>query len=751
MADIENRFPETVQLYEPEQRPMRRPVFAGASSGDFNIGDVLAIFKRQRILVIITALVILTVALIYAVQQGPMYRSTARILVDIGRSTGTSAIEPIAAPTKVIPVDTQLEILNSGPVISEVYTRALAILDGADRQAAELTRPDLRVDSVRDTEVVRVDIDHPNPNVARAFAQVFPIVYGEEIGKIQRDGIDRALRFLQGYGVSEPPDPTLIYVSPGGVEAAVGAAGAEGSASSIVDFYATSELGKAQARLDAAQTELRVFELGAGPNSIRLPNAEQEIQRRANDLSTAKAQVASAEAQVQAAQAALNEAISARRALPARVTRPSTQDNEDAINLTKREIDELKGTRNQLLQRYLPDSNEVQEINARISQKEEFLRNLEQTVDRLIVTDNPEIPAYDSRVQTARESLASARAVLGEAEAYLRGIESEVDQMQKDVEQWRQLERKRSAADAEFSKLLTQRNDIRLQANQIREIARDVSEDRPPAKMRPNYPKTSILALLVGIVLGLVLAIVRDVAQDRVNSAGEASRITGAQVLGRIPLRPKYRHPLITDPQGAKAFESYRLVRSSLASIAGGEVRSLLVTSTKDGEGKSVVAANLAIAMAFDGKRTILVDANLRTPLAHRLFKLDQVPGLSEVLAGGTQIADALHETAVPNLQVMTAGNAPATPAEWLSSDEMRKLHDKLRGMADVVIYDSVSAVPLADTQSLAAIVGQSLMVVELHKPTRADMKEAVAVLSMADSRILGVVVNKVRVKKGEV
>jgi len=188
--------------------------------------------------------------------------------------------------------------------------------------------------------------------------------------------------------------------------------------------------------------------------------------------------------------------------------------------------------------------------------------------------------------------------------------------------------------------------------------------------------------------------------------------------------------------------EQYRTLRTRLMLGEDGRPRRvLLVTSPAKGDGKTVTAANLALTMAQEfNRRIVLVDADLREPAVHTLLGLPRSPGLSDVLSGSLPLDEALVELPEFNLTVLPAGGADEKPAEQLGSTAMRHALDALRTRFDRVLVDVPPILPLADVSVLAPQVDGVVLVVRAGATTRPDIERA---LSAVDAnRLLGIVLN---------
>lgn len=227
-----------------------------------------------------------------------------------------------------------------------------------------------------------------------------------------------------------------------------------------------------------------------------------------------------------------------------------------------------------------------------------------------------------------------------------------------------------------------------------------------------------------------------------------AAAVTG---LGGAPLKESITgysanlNPLLVAALAPKspAAEQYRSLRTRLAQAEGsGGLRTILITSPQKGEGKSVTAANLALTMAQElQRRVVLVEADLRKPSLQHLFGLAPGPGLSDYLSGAVELADAMRFMPDHNLTLLTAGATPVNPAELLGSTAMRRLLDHLRTRFDRVILDTPPVLPLADVAILAPVVDGSLMVVRAGVTPKPAIENALRAFD--SSRLLGVVLNE--------
>ncbi len=194
----------------------------------------------------------------------------------------------------------------------------------------------------------------------------------------------------------------------------------------------------------------------------------------------------------------------------------------------------------------------------------------------------------------------------------------------------------------------------------------------------------------------------------------------------------------LTDPRSPVS-EAYRALRTNLAFYSLDDpIRSLVVTSTAGEEGKSTTIANLAVTLAQSGRRTILVDCDLRRPSLHTIFNLKQGPGLTEMVLGHEDTAP-LQETGVENLWLLASGALPPNPADLLGTKRVDQVIAALQEQADMVLFDAPPAVAVTDAAVLGAKVDGVLLVISAGKTRREHAERAKEILQKAKARIVGV------------
>jgi len=270
--------------------------------------------------------------------------------------------------------------------------------------------------------------------------------------------------------------------------------------------------------------------------------------------------------------------------------------------------------------------------------------------------------------------------------------------------------------------------------------------------------KFIILGVFGGLAAGIATAFGLNYLDPSLRTIDQVEQRTGLGVVACVPLIKKTdasggggaRLPVVGDRRGVVA-EAFRTMRAALAMISGGgKHRVFLITSAIPGEGKTFTSSNFAASLAQQDFRTLLIDADLRKPSVSKLlFRENLKPGLSEVLMGTADVAEATVATEVPNLWVIPAGGIAPNPSELLAQPQVGQLIEKLRGDYDRVVIDSSPVLAVRDPLLLAKYVDAACLIVRAgHSPSKATT-QAVRLLSEADAPAAGVVLNSVRQGSG--
>lgn len=296
--------------------------------------------------------------------------------------------------------------------------------------------------------------------------------------------------------------------------------------------------------------------------------------------------------------------------------------------------------------------------------------------------------------------------------------------------------------------------------------------------------ETAIAGFMLGLVLGLIIALVIEAMDSSVGTIEEVESYLGSSVVGFLPsLNRDEAVKLFTGVKGlvtsgyglerqmrmivhffpaSVIAEAYRSMRTNLLFSQLGEYRVILVTSSTISEGKSTVASNLATVVAQQGARVLLIDADMRKPIQHKTFGLEQEPGLSECLLGQTPWRDAVRRISdvllgdfgvdealmtpgLDQLDIMTCGRKCNNPADLLASPAMDRLLEQVRAEYDMVILDMPPILHASDASVVAVKVDGVLLVYHIGAVVRGALKRVKTGVESVGGNVIGVVLNAVR------
>ncbi|MEM7113141.1 MAG: polysaccharide biosynthesis tyrosine autokinase [Chloroflexota bacterium] len=323
----------------------------------------------------------------------------------------------------------------------------------------------------------------------------------------------------------------------------------------------------------------------------------------------------------------------------------------------------------------------------------------------------------------------------------------------------------RAAGQAALARLETERNETRirytdafnalnrLQLDQARESSNVVPIEQATIPRNPIRPRTlnnTLLAIVAGTMAAVGVVFLLDYLDDTIKTPDDILEDTNLSTLGAIALIKgnELHERLVTQMRPRDPIsEAFRVLRTNLNfSAVDGGLKSVLISSSSPGEGKSTTAANLAVTMAQTGKNVIIIDADLRRPTQHKIFKASNNKGLTTaILDSETPLEFHLQTTKVPGVSIMTSGPLPPNPAELLNSQRMSHLLENLANEADILIFDTPPALTVADASILAPQVDGCLLVANMAQTKRDTFIRAVERLQASGATLFGAVINRLQ------
>ncbi len=696
----------------------------GSSSGLAAMGprDFLRIL-RKHVWLIAACFVVLglggTAALVAWDRLAPFYTSEGVIAIEPGQQTG-GPVDITAAPATIIPpnlfelyVQGQVMIIKSDRVLSNALerVRGLQAMYTTGQASYELNK-DLEVAYIPRSQNILVSLTGGNRNELKLIVQAVLDAYREQERQMREESErQRAITLEQQRAELQRQISDIVRQ----LELQRGEANAV-----ILDERGSEEL----ARLTALVRQL----------------VQQEV-----ELAEARA---AWEQFLQLRQQAEDEGTMA----PLIMTYPNLTErmrmNATILAMTQqvtRGGQELASLR----QRLGPRHESVKRAEATV---QEFQNDLETQQNRILGELLQEHAAtLKHEYDRAREAEASLRDSVDQARLSAIKVSERAANYRREEAEY---ERLRGLLDQVQAGIARIRIQAALTQPHIR-IAQQASMPVEPSepKLLLYIPAVIVFSLLVGVGLAFLM----EMADTRLRSPAEIARQVGVPLLGSVPdlaederlsLDTDVVHVSHTSPQSLLA-EAFRQIRTNLLFASDQPLRTLLVSSASPGDGKTTVAANLAITIARSGSRVLLIEGNYRRPSIARAFDIPDRVGLSNVLVGLNPPEEAIQATRIENLDVMVGGTPPPSPADLLGSDRMKQLLQEQAGDYDRVILDGAPVLVVADMHLLSEFVDGVVLVYRAGESKRGVAQRAARQVLDLRGRLLGAVLNGVRATKG--
>jgi len=278
----------------------------------------------------------------------------------------------------------------------------------------------------------------------------------------------------------------------------------------------------------------------------------------------------------------------------------------------------------------------------------------------------------------------------------------------------------------------------------------------PTGPVKPKKTQNTLLGLIVGLALGIGLAFFLEYLDNTIKLPDDIKERLKIPYMGPVPAfkatdgnpggpgKPQDDLVTLSAPKST-ASESYRGIRTSiLFSAADAAPRVVLVASAAPSEGKTVTASNLAVTMAQAGNRVLIVDCDMRRPRLHRVFNVPRDRGISNILVGNCTIDEAVIHSAIPGIDIIPSGPVSPNPSEMLGSQNMTRFIQSVRDSYELVILDSPPITAVTDTVILSRFADGVLIVIRAGETHREIIKNGIGLLKAANARILGAVLNGV-------
>ena len=696
----------------------------GARAAETHLLDKMRALLRYKWPAAATLVVVIALASLRAYSQTPLYRATARLLIEL-EDERSLAMEGVGTAPKTTEYtydpepyfQTQYRILT-GRELAERVVKRLDLRSMPDLNGSAPPRRGVAkvIDAVRGLtgRTEPADATPPSPEATVATFS----------SRISVDPV-RASRLVDVSFVSSDPNTAARAIN-----ALVDEYVAQNLAVRQQDMskslmWLSEELERQERRVEASERAMAEYRAGHNAGSLR--DRENIVTARLNQLNesatrarTARAQKESLYKQIEALGAA-----AAAETIPAIASNPSVQG-------VKATLAELQQKKTLLSERYGDKHPEMVTVMASM---QDATRQLNTELTKAVEAIRHDYESAVLEEKTLAQALSDQQTVAADLDR--KGVAYTV--MEREAQSNRQL----------YETLLQREKELQVLANSRGNNVRLIDRATiPSAPFAPDVRRSLMLGALAGLLVAFGLVFALDSFDDTIKSAEDITRKLGLPCLGLVPdVRPRSDRPVVSATGSGDFGEAIRSLRTSVAFSSETEGSAVIVvTSAQPLEGKTTTACNLAMAMAYGGAKVLLVDADLRRPSVHNGFGLENRVGLSDVLAERTPLASAVYRLASPdNLWVMTAGAPPHNPSELLGSKRMEQLVEQMRtGPFEWVIIDTPPVLAVTDASILAREATGVAFVLGSAMTRRRLAERAIETLAIGGPRILGAVLNRV-------
>jgi polysaccharide biosynthesis transport protein len=711
----------------PQQRPAPTPPQSSVPADqDVHILDRIAVLYRYRYLAL-SVFVLTTAAVMLQGYSGiEYYEAQGRLLIETERAMipGLASAESQYFEDPQLYYNTQYRILKGRDLTRRVI-RKLHLEDSAEFNGTAVS-PRTPVTSAKDLWRTALKFVKPAPPAApaRSVSEA-----PDESGLVGA--------FLSRVAVEPVRDSRLVDVTFRSLNSQFAAQAANALMDEYVDQNLAAKLHTSQATLDWLQAELgkqqqkveeserALAEYREKQNAMSLDDKQNIVLSRYNKLNddlmrarTERAQRKALYDQVRAANDSSTDAI------------PAVGQNPQVV-AAKSRVAELQRQRAALLDKY---GDKHPQVVANKTALEDARTQLDTETTKAIQSVRNEYETALLQEQTVGRALETAKV--------------DVQDLGRKSVDYNVLEREAKSNHTVYDTLLQQEKELRVssssRSNNVRIIDR---AEVPKAPMRPTGRRTWLMALSIGFGLAVAVALGLDYMNDTVKTPEDVSQRLKLPFLGLVPTVHGDKLPLLASTNVPDDFgESFRALRTALVSrYTDPGTKLLVVTSAQPLEGKTITAANIAMALAYGGSRVLLIDADMRRPGLHRPLRLTNERGLAQVIAGQARVRDVIQRTVEPNLLAMTAGTPPQNPSELLASERMKTLMANLAvGAFDWVLIDTPPVLAVTDAVILAPSVAGVVYVIGAEMTRRRLAQRALDTIQSSNPRSVTVVLNKV-------
>ncbi len=722
--------------------------------GDRTVREYLAVILRGKWIILSSFVIVLGAAILYIQFADRVYRATASVRIDVKAAESSMFQQTSNAIGNLNIIQNELQVLKSN-ALADVVARRLMELQYVDSSKtvplqiiqAPKDRPgkggmasvemvsarvqaSVEFEPVRESDVIKISAASRNPREAALMANMYVQAYYDRNIYASRTKQRSFREFLETQvkdkqaALAKSEEAMRKYMEEKGVVSL------DDNSKRIIE-----QLSQLESQRDAVDINIQSLERTLQTYREQVTQQEQSVAKvmgEANDPYIERLQAQMAQLEVQRD-----------------ITVAQNPDfvGKEVYNAQLKEID-----------------GQIQSLKAKLKKRtDDFLTNLLPGTASSGEQHDPagylrQVKQKMLESQVELQALQARRAALTDA---IRDYNRQFENLPKKNMDFARLQREKLSTEKLYLTIEERYNEANI--SEQREAGYIDIFDPAIIPASPSSPKV-LITLLLGVVgglgFGLLIVFAREYMKEVLRTPEDVKKrgftpmstimlMTGSELRRRTNGKAGAETPqvapqvvMITNPLAPVA-ESFRHLRTNIHLAHRSDApHTLLVSSPDEGEGKTTTVANLAVAFARSGKRTLLVDADLRRPTVFKVFGARMKPGLHEILAGMSSVEECLQKTPVEDFSLLTSGSIPQNPAEYLGSDRMQRLIEELKEQFDVILFDAPPVLAVTDASVIATQVDRVILVVSSGKTPSQDFDRAIETLDAVGVKVSGVVLN---------
>lgn len=682
---------------------------------EITLEDLLRIFKRRFWWFFATVIAVFAVTIVYLMLATPIYEASVTIniepkskgsLTDLFSATGYTSSRPdISTEVELIKSRTNIETVVKNLNLVEYFKNKSKNSEIDTYDVIKSLSNMITVSPVKDTSIVKISVQNPDPELAKNIANELASVYNELLQRLSRNEYTARREFIE------------------------------------------QQIPKVEEELKQVEDQLKKFKQ---TNKVYVLNVES--QNLLNTLYNLDTQINTYKIKVEEVKAKISALTQQLKSMNQKIVSSETISVNPVVSQLKAKLVDLQIQLSALLNTYSENDQQVKSLRKQIEETEKMLKNqVESIVTSQVQTTDPNYASMYSELIQSNTELLVYQSTISSIESIKSKYEQKISTLPMLEQQLFELERDRKVKENLYSILLEKLEETRIsEAGVVGRATLVDSAITPTQPVKPNKKLTLAIGGVLGIFLGILLVFLLE-AFDKTISDEEYIKhmLKGSPVLGRIPnieFPETSESPelvVVNSPTSPQA-EALKLTATNIEYSNTPAPKIIGITSSGPGEGKTLIAANIALAYAQNGNKTLLIDLDMRKP------RVEKVLGIERINIGVTNhiLKDIPVERIIvnygENIDIIPVGSIPPNPTALLTSKKMEDFIQKLSEKYERIVIDLPPILAAADSLIVSKYTDGIVLVVRAGKTQKPSLRVAYENIQTSSAKLLGAVINDI-------